>query len=63
MKGLVEGVRKRGRPKKQWLDNISNCTKMGINDLINVVHYRDGWRKCVSKSSVLISPTISKSRD
>ena len=51
--GVVEGVRKRGRPKKQWLDNISDWTKMDINDLVNVVNDRDGWRKCVSKSSVL----------
>ena len=35
---------------------------MDINDLVNVVNDRDGWRKYVSKSSALIPPTISESR-
>ena len=60
---MVEGVRKRGRPIKQLLDNVTEWTKMDINDLINVVHYQDGWIKCVSKSSELIPNTISESRD
>ena len=38
------------------LDNITDWIKMDIIDLVNVVHDRDGWRKSVSKSSVLIPP-------
>ena len=56
MRPLVEEVRKQGRPQKKWLDYISDWTKMDIKDLVNCVHDRDGWRKYVSKSSVLIPP-------
>ena len=45
---MVKGVLNRGRPKNQWLDNISEWTKMDNKDLVNVVRDRDGWRKCVS---------------
>ena len=50
-------------PSNQWLYNISDWTMMDIKDLVNVVHDRDGWRKCVSESSVLIPPMISESHD
>ena len=35
---------------------------MDTKDLVNV-HNREEWRKCVSKSSVLIPSTLSESRD
>ena len=44
IQGIVEGVRKRGCQKKQWLDNITEWKKMDINDFVYVVHDRDGWR-------------------
>ena len=44
MQGMVKGVCKRGCPKKQWLDNITDWTKMDINYLVNVVHDRDELR-------------------
>ena len=49
---MVEGESKRGRPSKRWLDNISEWTKMDINDLVNVVHDQIGKKyfkvKCVN---------------
>ena len=63
MQVMVEGVRQRGRQKKQWLDIISDWTNMNINDLVNVIHDQDGRRKCILKSSVLIPTTIFESRD
>ena len=56
MQSMFEGVCKRGRSKKQWLDNISDYTIMDIIYLIPVIHDRYGWRKYVAKSSVLIKP-------
>ena len=53
IKGIVEGSRKQGRPKSQWFNNISDCTKMDANQLLHKVHDRDGWRKCVVKAERL----------
>ena len=71
MQGMGEGVCKRGLTKKQWLDNITEWTKININYMLNVVHDRDGWRN-VFQSQVytymyilhmLIPPKISESQD
>ena len=57
---MVEGSRKHGRPKSQWINNISDWTKIDANQLLHKVHDRDGWRQCVVKAEMteLIPPTI-----
>ena len=62
MQGAVEGIRKQGRPKMNWMDNIVKWTKKDMNILIKDVHERDDWRNYVNLASV-IPPTIFESRD
>ena len=56
MQGSVEGTRKQGRPKSQWIDNIAKWTKRDVNDLIQDVHKRYGWRKRVADASSIYFP-------
>ena len=56
MQGYVEGTRKQGRPKSQWIDNIVKWTKRDVNDLIQDVHKRYGWRKRVDDASSIDFP-------
>ena len=44
LQGNVEGKRSRGRPKKQWIDNIKEWTGKGFNELNEIVYDRK-WRK------------------
>ena len=46
LQGNVEGKRSRGRPKKQWIDNIKEWTGKGFNELNEIVYDRKKWRKC-----------------
>ena len=45
LQGNVEGKRSRGRPKKQWIDNIKEWTGKGFNELNEIVYDRKKWRK------------------
>ena len=56
MQGSVEGTRKQGRLKSQWIDNIVKWTKRDVNDLIQDVHERYGWRKRVDDDSSIDFP-------
>ena len=56
MQGSVEGTRKQGRPKSQWIDNIAKWTKRDVNDLIQDVHKIYGWRKRVADASSIDFP-------
>ena len=56
MQGSVEGTRKQGRPKSQWIDNIAKWIKRDVNDLIQDVHERYGWRKRVADASSIDFP-------
>ena len=56
MRGSVEGTRKQVRSKSQWIDNIVKWTKLDINDLIQDVHERYGWRKRVADASSIDFP-------
>ena len=44
LQGNVEGKRSRGRPKKQWIDNIKEWTGKGFNELNEIVYDRKKWR-------------------
>ena len=61
---MVEGSRKRGRPKRKYIDDVKEWTKMEIDDILLEVDNRDKWRRrCFVARKVLIPPTISESRD
>ena len=61
---MVEGSRKKCRPKRKYIDDIKEWTKMEIYDILLEVDNRDKWRRrCFVASKVLIPSTISESRD
>ena len=64
LQGMVEASRKRGRPKRKYIDDVKEWTKMEIDDILLEVDNRGKWRRrCFVASKVLITPTISESRD
>ena len=64
MQGMVEESRKRGRPKRKYIDDVKEWTKMDIGDILLEVDNGDKWRRrCFVASKVFIPPTISESRD
>ena len=56
MQCSVEGTRKQGRPKSQWIDNIVKWTKRNVNDIIQEIHEIYGWRKRVADDSSIDFP-------
>ena len=63
LQGKFEGARIRGRPKKDWMSNITMWTKKNIDELIILTKDRDRWRKLVIGASKMISTTMHESRD
>ena len=52
LNGYVHGQRKRGRPKKRWIDVVrTDCNNMGmtINSAARNSSDRDGWRKSIEE--------------
>ena len=63
MQGKVEGARSRGRPKKDWMSNITLWTNKTLDALLEKTRDRDRWRKVVIVASNMIPPTMHASRD
>ena len=53
LEGTVKGVRRRGRQKKRWEDNIKEWTGMGFGDSLRAAEDREGWKGIVATSSVV----------
>ena len=51
IQGSIEGIRRRGRPKMQWQDNIVKWTGLDINIVMRAAENREGWKKIVTKST------------
>ena len=63
LQGMVEGNRKCGRPKRKWIDDIKEWSKLKQSELMVKPHDHNEWRRhCITASS-LISPTIRESRE
>ena len=45
LQGTVEGARRRGRPRKNWTDNIKEWTNMTMPDLVTKTTNRSQWRR------------------
>src|ERR1700733_12711757 len=42
-----EGERRRGRPRKRWMEEIYEKTKMNLEELREATRDRDAWRKTI----------------
>ena len=49
----VEGNRKRGRPKKNWLNDISEYSNLPLQQLLGIAKDRYKWRKFLKKCHVI----------
>jgi len=45
--GTLPGVRRRGRPRTAWIDNIKTWTGLRMEESIRMTEDRDKWRKHV----------------
>ena len=63
MQGSVEGTRKQGRPKSQWIDNIAKWTKRDVSDQYKMCTTYMAGENVLLMPLRLISPTIYESRD
>ena len=47
--GMTGGRRKRGRPRRNWIDDIKEWTGMSMQRLIRVASNRQEWKSCVQE--------------
>ena len=47
----VEGNRKRGRPKKNWLNDIFEYSNLPLQQLLVIAKYRYKWKKLLKTLS------------
>ena len=45
MQGTMPGARRRGRPRKAWMDNIKTWTGLPVEESIGMIEDIDKWRK------------------
>ena len=53
LQGTVQGVRRRGRQRKRWEDNVKEWTGLEWNIILRKAENREKWRKLVVKSAVV----------
>ena len=53
LQGTSKGVRRRGRQKKKWEDNIKEWTGIEFGDSLSAAEDRKKWKCIVATSSVV----------
>ena len=52
VEGYVEGRRRRGRPRKQYIDNIKQWTQLTTSQCVRAAEDRSRWKQLVSQAMV-----------
>ena len=51
IQGSVPGKRERGRPRKAWLDDATEWTGMGLQEMLKMIGQRMKWKKIVQNAA------------
>ena len=52
VEGYIEGRRRRGRPRKQYIDNIKQWTQLTTSQCVRAAEDRSRWKQLVSQAMV-----------
>ena len=52
VEGYVEGRRRRGRPRKQYIDNIKQWTQLTTSQCVRAAEDRSRWKQLISQAMV-----------
>ena len=42
--GMMEGTNRKGRPRREWLDDITEWCKKGIQEVAGIAKDRETWK-------------------
>ena len=59
VEGYVEGRRRRGRPRKQYIDNIKQWTQLTTSECVRAAEDRSRWKQLISQAMVADDHTWS----
>ena len=60
LEGCVRGERGRGRPKRHWLQDITDWSSLSLGELLIIARDRSRWRRLAWRMSRSGAPTIEQ---
>ena len=63
LQGTLEGGRRRGRPKKNWVENVKEWTDLTMPDLLTAVFQRQRWKNLSAAAARQSPQRPRRSRD